>query len=172
MLPSLFGWSMGSLVSHLTVQNNPELVSTVTLFGYPFGADVTIPEIAGPVNPPQRANTAEAAASDFITPGSISDAALEAYVQEALAADPTRVDWNRAHEWNALRPGLVTAPTLLIHGEYDPLAPIQAQKEVFAGLGTSDKQWTIIPGGDHAALLETPRGYMLEAVVDFVSRSR
>jgi pimeloyl-ACP methyl ester carboxylesterase len=172
IVPSLFGWSMGSLVAHLTAQNNPELMLSVTLFGYPYSVDVRIPESEDPAEPPRRTNTAAAAASDFIIPGSISDLAVQTYVQVSLAADPTRVDWSRMHEFNVLNPELVTVPTLLIHGEFDPLAPIEAQKEVFARLGTSDKQWTIVPGGDHAALLETPRGYMLEAVVDFVSRSR
>lgn len=62
--------------------------------------------------PPARATTAEAAASDFIVPGSISDAAVAVYVQAALAADPVRVDWTAAHQWNALDPEGVTVPTL------------------------------------------------------------
>ena len=36
--PILFGWSYGSMVSQLTVQRWPELVSAVVLFGYPWAA--------------------------------------------------------------------------------------------------------------------------------------
>ena len=68
-----------------------------------------------PPVPPRQ--TAQAAASDFITPGSISEAAVAAYVAAALAADPVRVDWTRTHQWGALDPAQVRVPTLVLHGE-------------------------------------------------------
>ena len=90
----------------------------------------------------------------------------------SLAADPIRVDWYRSHEWNVLDPVEVTVPTLLIHGEFDPYTPIERQMMFFALLRTSDRQWVVVPGGDHAALLETPRAYFLSAVVGFIERPR
>ena len=170
--PILFGWSLGSMVSQLTVQRWPELVSSVILFGYPWaaGREVPVEEDAG--DAPMEANTAEAAASDFITPGSISQTAIDAYVEAALAADPVRVDWRRRHEWNELDPAKVTVPTLLIQGEHDPLAPTEAQAPFFSQLGTADREWVVVPGGDHAAFLETPRTYFLQAMVSFLERPR
>ena len=170
--PILFGWSLGSMVAQLTVQRRPDLVSSVVFFGYPFSPGTTIPEVADPEQPSRTPNTREAAASDFIVEGAISRAAKEAYVAAALAADPVRVDWNRLHEWMELSPARVTVPTLVLHGEFDPLASTDAQAALFMQLGTFDKEWVVVPGGDHAAFLESPRPYFLAALADFVSRPR
>ena len=170
--PFLFGWSLGSMVAQLTVQRHRELVSGVILFGYPFSATTRIPVAPEPGEPPREPTTAEAAASDFIVEGMISQRAIDAYVAAALAADPVKVDWSHRHQWNALDPAAVTVPTQLIHGEHDPLAPTERQMMVFALLGTPDKQWVIVPGGSHAALLETCRGYFLQAIVNFLELPR
>ncbi|MCP5118940.1 MAG: alpha/beta hydrolase [bacterium] len=170
--PFLFGWSLGSMVSQLTVQRHPDLVSGVILFGYPFSASTRIPVTADPQAPPREPTTAEAAASDFIAEGMISQRAINTYVQVAVAADPVRVDWSHQHQWTALDPTEVTVPTLLIHGEHDPYTPIERQMMIFALLGTSDKQWVVVPGGDHAALLETTREYFLQATVGFLKLPR
>jgi pimeloyl-ACP methyl ester carboxylesterase len=60
-------------------------------------------------------------------------------VAAALQADPVRSDWTRQHEWSQLDAAKVTVPTLLIHGEFDALTPLEAQSTFFNGLATSDK---------------------------------
>ena len=170
--PILFGWSYGSMVSQLTVQRWPELVSAVVLFGYPWAAGQEQPVTEDAGDPPMTPTTAEAAASDFIVPGSISQAAIDEYVRVALEADPVRVDWRRLHEWNELDPAKVTVPTLLIQGEHDPFARTEAHALFFSQLATADRDWVVVPGGDHAAFLETPRPYFLQALVSFVERPR
>jgi len=169
----LFGWSYGSMVAQLTVQLRPDLVDGVILFGYPYrpGSQSSDPA-QYPDDPPRTATTAGGAASDFIVPGSISQTAIDAYVASALASDPMRADWRDLHEWAALSPAAVTVPTLLIQGEHDPLAPTAAQAEFFSALGTPDREWVTVPGGDHAAFLESPRPYFLDALVGFLSRRR
>ena len=168
--PVLFGWSYGSMVSQLTVQRWPELVSALVLFGHPGARELPVGE--DPAEPPRVTNTAQAAASDFITPGSISQAAIDRYVEVALEADPVRVDWRRLDEWVELDPAKVTVPTLLMQGEHDPIAPTESQAPFFAALATGDREWVTIPGGDHAAFLETPRAYFLDALVGFLERPR
>lgn len=164
----LFGWSLGSMVSQLFAQRHPDLIDRLVLFGYPWrpGSEVPVQEPDGP--PPSLATTADAAASDFIVEGSISRLAVDSYVEASLAADPIRVDWTAGHQWNALDPSEVTVPTLVIHGAFDPLAPITAQAALFEGLGTTDKAWVVVPGGDHAAFLETPRPYFLAVLQAFL----
>jgi pimeloyl-ACP methyl ester carboxylesterase len=167
--PVLFGWSLGSMVAQLTSQQHPELVSALVLFGYPADPDVTRPEHDDGV-PARKPTTAEAAAEDFLAPGVISKQAIAAYVQAALAADPVRTDWRRDHEWNALSPEAVHTPVLLLQAELDPYAKLAAQARLFARLGTSDRQWVVIPRGDHAALLEDTAPRLLAAMRAFVER--
>lgn len=168
--PALFGWSFGSSVAQMYAQRFPKNISSLILFGYWLDPDVTLPLDPQPAKPERRHNTAEAAASDFITPGAISLKAKHAYVKAALDADPIRVDWYNTQEFNTLDPGLVRLPTLLIQGQYDPYAKTQAQARFFARLGTPDRQWVTIPGSDHAALLEDTLPAFVAAIVNFLER--
>lgn len=169
--PVLFGWSRGSMVAQLAAQRTPDLMSAVILFGYPVDPDHKVPDQADPETPARAPTTAKAAAEDFIAPGMISQRAIDAYVKAALAADPVRSDWRRDTEWNALAPEAVRVPTLLLQAEHDPLAKTDAQARLFTRLGTVDRQWVVIPGGDHAALLEDTAPRMITAIRAFLERS-
>jgi len=166
----LYGWSYGSMVSQLVVQRAPNKVQSVMLFGYPFepARHLEDPAFKYPVQPPNETNTAANAASDFIVSGAISEAAIAAYVEAALAADPHRVDFKNLHEWAELDPSLITTPTLLLQGEFDPLAAPADLPAFFTRIKTANKWWVVLSGGDHAALLEKPRGKMLQAIDSFI----
>ena len=168
--PVLFGWSRGSMVSQLTSQRYPDTVGALVLFGYPADPDRKAPEQADPDAPARKPTTAEAAAEDFIAPGVISKRAIEAYVQAALAADPVRMDWRRDTEWNELAPEAVHVPVLLLQAELDPLAKTDAHARLFSRLGTVDRQWVVIPRGDHAALIEDTAPRLIAAIRAFVER--
>jgi len=166
--PHLFGWSMGSTLSQLCAQRNPELMSSLTLFGYWRNSDQSFPaEPAAHPAPARQVNTAKAAARDFITSGAISQKAIDAYVKSALAADPVKVDLRRYDQFNALDPAKVHVPTLVLQGEFDPIAPAAYQSMLFNRLGAPHKLWVVIPGGDHAAFLEKPRAFFLHHLVSF-----
>ncbi|MCB1647457.1 MAG: alpha/beta fold hydrolase [Pseudomonadales bacterium] len=167
----LFGWSYGSMVAQLVVQRDPSLVSTVTFFGYPFNpARHIVPaDQPYPSKAPARPNTAENAASDFIVAGAISQQAIDAYVAAALQADPIRVDFRNLHEWAELDASKITTPSLLLQGQFDPLAPTAMQASFFSQINQGNKWWVVLPGGDHAALLETPRITMLDAIAGFIN---
>ncbi len=166
--PHLFGWSMGSTISQLMVQRHPDLVASLTLFGYWRDDDIELPADEPGIRPAKAKNTAEAAASDFITPGSISQAAIDAYVEQSLKADPVRVDVRHTDQYNALDGSQINVPTLVIAGEYDPLAPAGNQAKLYTRLATGHKQWVTVPGGDHAAFLESPRAYFIHELVGFL----
>lgn len=165
--PHLFGWSMGSTISQLTAQRYPQRMASLTLFGYWHDVDATIPPDEPGLELRRARNTAQAAASDFITPGSISEAAIAEYVRAALAADPVRVDIRNLSDYNELDASKIRVPTLVIAGEFDPLAPPERQAKLYLGIGTGHKQWVTVPGGDHAAFLETPRAYFINELVAF-----
>lgn len=166
--PHLFGWSMGSTNSQLMAQRNPELISSLTLFGYWFDNDQKVPADAPDHTLLKIVNTAEAAASDFIIPGSISQKAIDTYVEVSLKADPIKVDWKNLDQYNELDPSKVMVPTLVLQGEHDPIGPTDRQVKLYTRLGTSHKQWVTVPGGDHAAFMETPRDYFIHALVSFL----
>lgn len=164
----LWGWSMGSMIAQLAAQQYPENIASVTLFGYPYRVGSVIPEDTQTVEPARAATTAKAAASDFIVPGSISQKAIDEYVRRALEADPVRADWNKTHEYNQLDAGKVEVPVLLLQGEFDPIANTEAHARAFSDFPNAHKQWVLLKGGDHAALLETARGRLISATINFI----
>lgn len=164
----VWGWSYGSMVAQLTAQRYPEAIWSVTLFGYPADPDADIPHSESQTEPLARPTTRAAAASDFIVPGSISQHAIDTYVAAALRADPIRADWSQQHQWNALDGEMLALPTLLLQAEFDPLADTDAHARFFAKIANPNKQWVILPGGDHAALLETPRAKLIKSTIDFI----
>jgi pimeloyl-ACP methyl ester carboxylesterase len=167
-VPHLFGWSMGSTISMLVAQQNPRLISSLTLFGFWYDLDVTLPPDEPGIVPLEVKNTAEAAASDFITPGSLSQEAIDAYVAASLAADPVKTDLRHYDHYNVLDPAMIVTPTLVIHGEFDPIAPAEYQAKLFTRIATGHKQWVSVPGGDHAAFMETPRRYFIDELATFL----
>jgi pimeloyl-ACP methyl ester carboxylesterase len=168
--PALLGWSRGALVAQLAVQRDPTVTSALILYGTPADPDrEPVAARPSPDAPPREPTTPQAAASDFITPGAVTKATVEAYVAACLAADPVKVDWRDEHEWNELDPARVQVPTLLLHGEHDPYAPVAAQARLFARLGHPDRSWIVLGGADHAAHLESAGPRFVAAVVGFLA---
>src|SRR5262249_50780597 len=149
---------------------HPNLISNLVLYGYPRNAAAPAPVQPAPAAPLREVNTRERAVSDFITPQAISQKVIDAYVAAALKADPVRVDWRELQKYDELDPAKVLIPTLVIHGERDPYAPIDAQAALFTKLGNADKQWVVLAGADHAALIENSAPAFIAAIVAFVSR--
>ena len=168
----LYGWSYGSMVAQLVAQREPDKVTSIMLFGYPFDPSrhVVADDHQYPEQAPAKPNTAAHAASDFVVPRAISQAGIDAYVEQALDADPIRVDFKDLHHWGELDASRVTVPTLLIQGEFDPLTPDAIQYELFGNLGTAQKWWVVLKGGSHAALLETPRFEKFDAMETFAKQ--
>ena len=170
--PVLFGWTNGSTVAQLMAQQHPELIADLILFGYWKDPEMTIPTRPDTVSLLREKTTAAKAAEDFIAPSAISKKGIEVYVKAALKADPVRTDWRHLEQYNALDAKKVSVPTLLIQGEFDPLAPTVSQAKLFANLANPDRQWVIIAGGDHAALLEDMQPAFVAAMVNFIERPR
>lgn len=169
--PTVVGWSLGSLTSQLVAQRHPERLTALVLYGYPRRPGQVYPPDPEPAPLPLRKpTTPEGAAEDFISPGTISQAAIDEFVRAALAADPVRMDWRSSDQWNALDPAAVRTPTLVIHGERDPYTPVIHQAELFSLLGHPDRTWVILPGCDHAAHLEDCGSRFVEEVVALARR--
>jgi len=171
--PALLGWSRGSKVAQLTVQRWPELVSCLVFFGYsPTFGGAPLADGEGDTPPAAGPNSAAVAARDFLTPGSISQAAIDVYVKAAIDADPVRVDWRGASEWDELDPSSVRIPTLLLHAELDPIATPEQRASLFDALGTPDRTAIELRGADHMAFIESSRRDFLKALVGFMEQHR
>jgi pimeloyl-ACP methyl ester carboxylesterase len=166
--PAIMGWSAGSTAAHLAAQRHPDRLSGVALYGYWKHPEQSLPVQDDPAEPPRSPTTEAAARSDFITEGTISERAVAAFVAAALEADPVRVDVRRMHEFNALAPDSLTVPTLILQGEFDPIAPTETQAALFLELGTGHKAWVVLPGCDHAAHLEVCGPRFVQALSSFV----
>ena len=170
-LPALIGWSRGSVISMLSAQLGPTRMSALVLTGFVLDPDeqLDVPEtVSG--EPLREKNTAENAASDFISPDVTSPAVIAAFVDQALRADPVHVDLKGDREFSPLKPEKVTVPTLMLFGERDPGVPSDVAEKFFAKLGTPDRQMIVLPGGDHASQLEDTHDKWIAAVVNFLDR--
>lgn len=169
--PVLIGYSRGSLVSLLAAQQYPDTLSKLVLYALVRDIDERFPQIEV-TEPLRQRTTAEMAASDFVTPGAVSKTVVDAYVRQALAADPIRVDWRDEHEWNDLDPSRIRVPTLLIQGASDPRADREKDMKVLSRLGHPDRTLVILPSADHAAHVEDAQAAWVDAVVTFIERPR
>jgi pimeloyl-ACP methyl ester carboxylesterase len=170
--PVLFGWSNGSTLGQLVAQRWPDRMSALVLIGYWWNPDSTIARDTTSGAAPKVANTAEAAGSDFITPAVIDARVKEAYIRQSLVADPYYSEWWHRDQYNALDPAAVHVPTLLLEGEFDPIAPTKWNAAFFTRLGTAQREWVVIAGADHAAILESTQDEVLAATDGFVGRMR
>jgi len=62
----------------------------------------------------------------------------------------------------------ITVPTLVIHGEYDAIAPLAGAKELFEQAAAERKRMVIVPGAGHNDLLALGIEPYFEAIRDFV----
>jgi pimeloyl-ACP methyl ester carboxylesterase len=164
---TLIGYSRGAQVAVLVAQNHPAHLATLVLYGFPPAVRMTAP--ANGI-PPREPTTAQAAASDFITPGAAPQAVIDAYVAQALAADPVRVDWRDEQQF-AFAPQKVAVPTLMIYGVNDPFRNAAAG-EFFAGLAPTDRGFVVLPNSDHAAHVEDAGRAWIHAILGFLRQPR
>lgn len=166
--PALLGYSRGSQVALLVAQQRPQAMSALLLFAFPPG--VNVGDATTPAEPPRRATTRAAAAEDFITPGAASAEVIEAYVSQAIAANPVRTDWREESQF-VFEPGKVSTPTLMIYGVNDPLRDARAA-EFFNGLAAPDRAFVVLPASDHAAHVENSHTAFVHGIVSFLTTPR
>jgi pimeloyl-ACP methyl ester carboxylesterase len=56
----------------------------------------------------------------------------------------------------------------MLQAEFDPLADTEIHAKVFSAFPNANKQWIVLKGGDHAALLEKSRGQLIDATISFI----
>jgi pimeloyl-ACP methyl ester carboxylesterase len=166
--PALIGYSRGAQVAVLLAQREPRAASAFVLFGFPPGVRQTTAHDVDA--PPRVPTTATAAAEDFITPGAAPRPVIDAYVAQALAADPVRVDWRDENEFK-FEPAKVMTRTLMIYGVNDPFR-VAASATFFEALATPDRAYVVLPDSDHAAHVENSGRAWVHAIDGFLNSPR
>ena len=95
---------------------------------------------------------------------------MELFVKTALRLDPVKVDLNELTTFGEIDPKKIINPTLLIQGQYDAYSSTQINAKLFTRLATWDRQWAVVPGGDHAAHLENTKDVFSSTIVNFLKR--
>jgi pimeloyl-ACP methyl ester carboxylesterase len=168
--PSILGWSLGGAVAHLTAQTPGINLSSVILFGFTMEPGLDYAAVPAPAKPARVKTTRADALSDFISPQVTPSRVTAAFVTQALAADPVRMDWIKEEEFNALEPARLMMPTMILHGSRDPGVPMDVTARFFQKIAAPQRQWTLLPGGDHVAQLEDTHAAFVSAVVEFITR--
>jgi pimeloyl-ACP methyl ester carboxylesterase len=168
--PALIGWSRGAAMAAMAAQSAPARLSALVLFGFVFDPDLQFIDGAAAEKPQLDKNTPDAAASDFISPNVTPPAVVQAFVQQALRADPILADLKNDSEFNVFKPAKMNTPTLVLFGDRDPGVVLDDAGKFFARLASPDKQMIVLPGGDHAAQIEDTHDAWIAAVVNFLNR--
>jgi uncharacterized protein len=66
----------------------------------------------------------------------------------------------------------ISVPALIIHGEFDNLVPLQEAKDLFAALGTAQKQLIIIPQADHNNIMFAGLEQYFEGIQKFIEMTK
>jgi len=62
----------------------------------------------------------------------------------------------------------ISVPALIIHGEVDNLVPLEEAQDLYANLGSKDKELVMIPAADHNNVMFVDLGRYLSAIQQFV----
>ena len=156
------GHSMGTLVCQYIAAQHPECVTSLTLLG-----PILEPPVAARAGLTERAETARtngmAGIADAVSQGSVSETSrksnpvVPAFVRESLMRQDPRGYAEHCialSEAKAARHAAIKAPTLLVAGEKDPVAPVPMGKALAEAI--SGARLEVIPGVGHWMMMEAP----------------
>ena len=95
-------------------------------------------------------------------PATADDATVEAFAEAILALDdsvPTGTYVDMCAKLPVVDPERITAPTIVMRGQYDGIAGLDDLLEFFKRLPNPDKHFAIMPGIAHASFQQ--KNYML-----------
>ena len=158
----VYGISSGALRAALFAERHPERVKRLALDAFVWTGDGSptlaerkkrLPEfLAKTRRPIDRAFVHSIFNRDH--PGTAEDRVIEAFANAILALDssmPTGTYVDMCSKLPIVDPTKITAPTVIMRGEYDGIASIQDLIAFFDRLPNPDKQFTVMPGIAHAS---------------------
>jgi pimeloyl-ACP methyl ester carboxylesterase len=177
----MYGISSGALRAALFAQRHPERVRRLALDafvwtgqGSPTLADrrKRLPEYREKNRRPiDRAFVRSIFTRDH--PGTADDETIAAFADAILALDdsvPTGTYVDMCARLPLVDPTQITAPTIIMRGEYDGIASFEDLVEFFTRLPNPDKQFAVMPGIAHASLQQKNYRIPLHILHSFFSQ--
>jgi pimeloyl-ACP methyl ester carboxylesterase len=158
----VYGVSSGALRAALFAQRHPARVARLALdaFVWTGRGSPTLAERTKRL-PEFRAKNRRPIDHAFVRsiferdhPGTADDDVIEAFAKAILALDdsvPTGTYVDMCAKLPVVDPARVTAPTLVLRGQYDGIASLEDLLDFFARLPNPDKQFAVMPGIAHAS---------------------
>jgi pimeloyl-ACP methyl ester carboxylesterase len=158
----VYGISSGALRAALFAQRHPGRVKRLALDAFVWTGEGSptlaerkkrLPEfLAKTRRPIDRAFVHSIFNRDH--PGTAEDKVVEAFADAILALDssmPTGTYVDMCSKLPVVDPAKITAPTLVMRGEYDGIASVEDLIAFFNKLPNPDKQFAVMPGIAHAS---------------------
>jgi pimeloyl-ACP methyl ester carboxylesterase len=158
----VYGISSGALRAALFAERHPERVKRLALDAFVWTGEGSptlaerrkrLPEFLAKLRRPiDRAFVHSIFNRDH--PGTAEDKVVEAFADAILALDssmPTGTYVDMCSKLPVVDPARITAPTLVMRGEYDGIASVQDLIAFFDKLPNPAKQFAVMPGIAHAS---------------------
>ena len=165
-----YGISSGALRAAMFAQNHPELVARLALDAFVWTGEGSptleerrkkLPQFIGSNRRPiDKAFVQSIFARDH--PGTAEDKVVDAFAEAITALDdsiPNGTYIDMCSRLPVVDPEKITAPTIVMRGEYDGIAGIDDLLAFFAKLPHPDKQFTVMEGISHASFQQ--KNYLL-----------
>jgi pimeloyl-ACP methyl ester carboxylesterase len=106
-------------------------------------------------------------------PGTAEDSVIEAFADAILALDdsvPTGTYVDMCSRLPAVDPAKITAPTIIMRGQWDGIASVEDLIAFFTRLPNPDKQFTVMPGISHASFQQKNYVMVYHILLSFFSQ--
>jgi alpha-beta hydrolase superfamily lysophospholipase len=164
----VIGHSLGGLIATRYAQEHGEMIAALVLSGPPIGGNAQFAGLLGldpfpeiPLDPAVLSRDSAVGAAYLADPlvysGPLDRRTVEAIVVNAVE----RIAASRK---------LGPFPTLWLHGELDPLAPLDASRAAIERVGGGQIEERIYPGAMHEVFNEVNRDEVLGDLVGFLAR--
>jgi pimeloyl-ACP methyl ester carboxylesterase len=177
----VYGISSGALRAALFAQRHPEMVARLALDAMVWTGEgsPTLAERSKRL-PEFRAKNRRPIDRKFVRsiferdhPGTADDAVIEAFADAILKLDdsvPTGTYVDMCANLPVCDPEKITAPTLIMRGEYDGIASFADLIKFFEKLPNPDKQFAVMPGIAHASFHQKNYAICYHILASFFSQ--
>ncbi|WP_430246546.1 alpha/beta hydrolase (plasmid) [Neorhizobium sp. DAR64861/K0K2] len=170
--PVLVGWSWGAQMACRTAGAFPSEFAGLAFWGGGWGGSGHLKTWQKRPLPTmqRRQNTSAHASADFLNPNNYRSEVKDAFVKHALWLDPTSPTTGITHSILNLplhSPKSILCPTLIVHGDGDPVSDKQDMFDFCNELGDNLVGYRIIPNSDHNTQFSESRHILFECLTNF-----